>query len=394
MSDRIAVMSRGRVEQIGTPEEIYDRAGEHLRRRVHRLGQPAARHVVERRRPPRRRRRSTSRWAPRSTSARSADARARRRRHGDAAPRAPDARTRASRSRAGRWSATIKDVIYQGSETPPDRRPRRRHRDRRRDRARRGHRADARPGNLITLAWAPDAPFVLPGRSAIVGATSTDVDEVQATMAGELDADDDADGATTPATGGRRAATSRSTGAVPHRRRRRRRRRASARSLLSSVRSGGGGGGGAGDGGGGSAGAGLGDGADEVSVLNWTEYIDLDRGRRGRHHRPVPGRDRDRRSTTPRPSTTTTRSTARSSSPTSDAGNPTLGHRLPDVLDGGPAQDPRLARADPVQPDPQLREPRAAVPQRQPGTRAASSTCRGRPASPGSPTTSPRPAAS
>ena len=42
MSDRIAVMSRGRVEQIGTPEEIYDGAGEHLRRRVHRLGQPAA----------------------------------------------------------------------------------------------------------------------------------------------------------------------------------------------------------------------------------------------------------------------------------------------------------------------------------------------------------------
>ena len=50
MSDRIAVMSRGRVEQIGTPEEIYDRAGEHLRRRVHRLGQPAAGHARRRRR--------------------------------------------------------------------------------------------------------------------------------------------------------------------------------------------------------------------------------------------------------------------------------------------------------------------------------------------------------
>ena len=43
MSDRIAVMSRGRVEQIGTPEEIYDAPGEHLRRRLHRLGEPAAR---------------------------------------------------------------------------------------------------------------------------------------------------------------------------------------------------------------------------------------------------------------------------------------------------------------------------------------------------------------
>ena len=45
MSDRIAVMSRGRVEQIGTPEEIYDAPGEHLRRRLHRLGEPPAGHA-------------------------------------------------------------------------------------------------------------------------------------------------------------------------------------------------------------------------------------------------------------------------------------------------------------------------------------------------------------
>ena len=51
-------------------------------------------------------------------------------------------------------------------------------------------------GNLITLTWNTSAPFVMPGRTAIVGATSTDFDEVEATMAGALDADDDVDLAT------------------------------------------------------------------------------------------------------------------------------------------------------------------------------------------------------
>ena len=40
-------------------------------------------------------------------------------------------------------------------------------------------------GAPITLSWAADAPFVLQGRSAIVGATTTDVDEVQATIDGK-----------------------------------------------------------------------------------------------------------------------------------------------------------------------------------------------------------------
>ena len=44
MSDRIAVMSEGRVEQIGTPEEIYHEPGVGVRRRLHRHGQPAAGH--------------------------------------------------------------------------------------------------------------------------------------------------------------------------------------------------------------------------------------------------------------------------------------------------------------------------------------------------------------
>ena len=42
MSDRIAVMSEGRVEQIGTPEEIYHEPETGVRRRLHRHGEPAA----------------------------------------------------------------------------------------------------------------------------------------------------------------------------------------------------------------------------------------------------------------------------------------------------------------------------------------------------------------
>ena len=37
MADKIAVMNHGVVEQIGTPQEIYDRPASHVRRRFHRL---------------------------------------------------------------------------------------------------------------------------------------------------------------------------------------------------------------------------------------------------------------------------------------------------------------------------------------------------------------------
>ena len=40
MSDRIAVMREGRVEQIGTPGDIYERPANTLRRRLHRHRQP------------------------------------------------------------------------------------------------------------------------------------------------------------------------------------------------------------------------------------------------------------------------------------------------------------------------------------------------------------------
>ena len=42
MSDRIAVMNRGRVEQVGGPEEVYERPDDDLRRRLHRRLQPDA----------------------------------------------------------------------------------------------------------------------------------------------------------------------------------------------------------------------------------------------------------------------------------------------------------------------------------------------------------------
>ena len=42
LSDRIAVLSHGRIEQIGTPGEIYEQPGHRLRRRVHRQLQHAA----------------------------------------------------------------------------------------------------------------------------------------------------------------------------------------------------------------------------------------------------------------------------------------------------------------------------------------------------------------
>jgi spermidine/putrescine transport system substrate-binding protein len=78
---------------------------------------------------------------------------------------------------------TVKDVIYQGSErrlivgladhteviASVD--------------ADDGAQAVA-PGDAVSLTWAADAPYLLRGRSAVVGATTTDVDEVQASLDG------------------------------------------------------------------------------------------------------------------------------------------------------------------------------------------------------------------
>ena len=44
MSDRIAVMNHGRIEQLDPPEAVYERPRHDLRRRLHRRLQPDARH--------------------------------------------------------------------------------------------------------------------------------------------------------------------------------------------------------------------------------------------------------------------------------------------------------------------------------------------------------------
>ena len=45
LANRIVVMHEGKVEQVGTPDEIYDRPRHVVRRRVRRLGERAARHA-------------------------------------------------------------------------------------------------------------------------------------------------------------------------------------------------------------------------------------------------------------------------------------------------------------------------------------------------------------
>ena len=49
MSDRVAIMNDGVIEQCGTPEDVYENPDLGLRRRVHRHQQPDARHLRRRR---------------------------------------------------------------------------------------------------------------------------------------------------------------------------------------------------------------------------------------------------------------------------------------------------------------------------------------------------------
>ena len=215
MSDRIAVMSRGRVEQIGTPEEIYDRPASifvagfigsaNLLPAVVSAGSTAS---AAEGRP------GDGRHDRRPSGRRH---RAGRRRHRDAPPRAHDApRRRAAPRPVGR--RRDQGGHLPGLGDPSDHRPRPTHTEIivaiDPDEAT----EQTKAGSLITLTWTPKLPFVLPGRTAIIGATSTDFDEVEATMAGELDADDDVDDgdrATPAATAGSppRWRRSRSTGA-------------------------------------------------------------------------------------------------------------------------------------------------------------------------------------
>ena len=179
MSDRIAVMSRGRVEQIGTPEEIY--------------ASPASVFVAGFI--------GSANLLPGTLEA-TGDGRSDVRLDGgrlirvdretDAQPGdpvtvmlRPERLAAATEASDGGRSVdgTIKHVIYQGADIRlvldlPD------------------HTeviatVDADDaldaldvGNTIALNWAPDAPYLLRGRSAVVGATTTDIDEVQASLDG------------------------------------------------------------------------------------------------------------------------------------------------------------------------------------------------------------------
>jgi spermidine/putrescine transport system ATP-binding protein len=267
MSDRIAVMSRGRVEQIGTPEEIY--------------GAPATVFVAGFI--------GSANLMPgtlEAVSGSSADVRldggnlVRVQATTEARPGDPvtvmirPERLNASLepSEDGRSVAgTVRHVIYQGADIrlivdladhtevvatieADDDVP------------------NVAPGSSIALTWAADAPYLLRGRSAVVGATTTDVDEVQASL-------DGVDAAVTPvdATGGddepsqfgRRALLI--GGGI-----------AGAAAIVGGVLAftGGGEGSGAADGGtggdGGEAGGSstLGTGTGEVRILNWQSYID------------------------------------------------------------------------------------------------------------------------
>ena len=263
MSDRIAVMSRGRVEQIGTPEEIYGRpasifvagfigSANLLPGRLEGAGSAAPTVVLD----------SGIRIAvPASGEAFEGDpvtVMLRPERLTAINGEAPDGRS---------FNGSIRDVIFQGSEIRllvdlPD-----------------GTEVVAKvesdddlpplePGTPITLGWAPDAPYMLRGRSIVVGATSTDVDEVQAAL----------DGTDIVGT----AATA-DTAAPPERRFGRRTLIGGGivaagvvgAVVLSSIGGNDGGGGGGTAAAAGGAGGGIGQGASDLRILNWTEYIDV-----------------------------------------------------------------------------------------------------------------------
>ncbi|MFN8051024.1 MAG: polyamine ABC transporter ATP-binding protein [Acidimicrobiales bacterium] len=277
MSDRIAVMSRGRVEQIGTPAEIYDRpetifvagfigSANLLPGKVNASGFPTSPRVdlavgttidVP----------SLPAEADNEGDDVTVMIRPERLTPYEGAPLAGNAVV-------GR----IDDVIYQGSETmlivhleddtevlvsiDPD------------------HATDQTTvGNQVTLTWTPEAPYVMPGRTAIVGATGTDFNEVEATMSGDLDADDDV---------GTNAGTP-TPPAEPEKLRNEGRRKlligsgvVVAAGLgaigLSNVGSNEGGSTGTSSASGGAAGGGLGQGDSALNIINWTEYIDPTKG--------------------------------------------------------------------------------------------------------------------
>jgi spermidine/putrescine transport system substrate-binding protein len=128
-------------------------------------------------------------------------------------------------------------------------------------------------GLPITLGWAPDAPYVLRGRSAIVGATTTDLDEVQATLEGKEVVNREGTATAVEEAGPERQLGRRALilgGGL-----------AGAAAIVGVVLAvtGDGDSGAADDsGGGGGAGGTIGTGTSEVRILNWQAYIDPTEG--------------------------------------------------------------------------------------------------------------------
>jgi spermidine/putrescine transport system ATP-binding protein len=262
MSDRIAVMSRGRVEQIGTPEEIYGRpasifvagfigSANLLPGRLEGAGSDAPTVVLD----------SGMRIAvPSSGGAFEGDpvtVMLRPERLTAVNGAAPDGRS---------VSGTIRDVVFHGSdirlivdladgtevvakvESDDDLPP-------------------IEQGAPIVLGWAADAAYLLRGRSMVVGATTTDVDEVQASLDGTEVAASEATAAAVSERGVSRRTLLIGGGIV------------AAGAVGAVVLSGVGGSDGGGDSAsaatGGGAGGGIGQGSTDLNILNWTEYIDV-----------------------------------------------------------------------------------------------------------------------
>ena len=178
MSDRIAVMSRGRVEQIGTPEEIYAApasifvagfigSANLLPGTLESASDNGARVVLDS---------GVAVDVTRPTEARPGDP--------VTVMLRPERLELGDGDSAGRGiSGTVAEVIYQGSErrlivdltdgtevvatVDAD-----------------GEAPTVNKGDTVALAWDSDAPYLLRGRSAVVGSTTTDVDEVQAALDG------------------------------------------------------------------------------------------------------------------------------------------------------------------------------------------------------------------
>ncbi len=270
MSDRIAVMSRGKVEQIGTPTEIYDRPAS-----VFVAGFIGSANLL----PGRLSVTSSGAVAELDSGARLDVADTFGAADGDPItmmlrPERINLSTNTDAAADGHsLPATVKDVIFQGSnlrviaDAPGE------------TELLVSLEADERTpqlqaGDRVMLQWSPESAFLLQGRSEIIGATTTDVDEVQATMEGK-DLSEAADAAADASAPRARSMSRRrlfagigvaavaGVGAV-------------GLSGIGGSKTKGSTGSSGGDG---SAGGGLGQGDAELHILNWTEYIDVTEGK-------------------------------------------------------------------------------------------------------------------